>query len=694
MRTKPSAPFRVATLFRRAAGVAIATVLVIGSNSSTRAAEITNCIQVLSLPNATLDESIPVRITGVVTLHAPASLLLFVQDETAGAYVWGVNVEEPFPPGTVLELTGTVGKGLFAPIIWAKSHSVKGRQAVPEAPRASLAQVLSGNFESQWVEVEGVVRWDDEVPETRNLTIGYGRDRLVAWVIEGGEMPKENLYDRRVRVRGVAAATFGETNQLTGFTLYSPDATFVEILEDDRGGVFDREPQLIRDLNQWTGERDRERTQLVQGVVTYSVDDRVVVRDESGSIWLDVTRGGPVEVGDEVDAAGFVQSGPGGWEMRDVFLRSTSRRLEARPVPVKSLVASGPGVRNELVRVTAEFGGAEQFEGGATTLVLFAEDTQIQAVLPGGRDRPDVSRWEPGSRVDVTGIYRHERPVGSPAGMPVLLLRNPADVVVITGPPTDSGKTLAWSFAALLVAAGGGLWLVGRRRLARLDERVSHYEQALELSDRQLALARRENERVARDLHDNVIQSFYAIGLGIEDCRRLTEQQRGNVVPQLTRLKDAINHAIRDVRGFITGIEPGTIRGRELPTALKSLVLTMGEEAQDIFQFEVQEEVPERLTSHHATVLFLILKEAMSNAVRHGDASKIKVKLSQNNGAVEISVTDNGVGFNPDEATHKGHGLRNMSVRADELGAELKIDSQIDAGTSILVRLKSQPADE
>src|SRR5690606_9799551 len=129
------------------------------------------------------------------------------------------------------------------------------------------------------------------------------------------------------------------------------------ILEDDRGDVFDREPQLIRDLNQWTGERDRERTQLIRGVVTYAVDGRVSVRDASGSIWLDVTRGGEVAVGAEVDAVGFAQTGFG-WEMRDVFLRPTSQTREARPVPVKSLMVSEPGVRNELVKVTAEFGRA------------------------------------------------------------------------------------------------------------------------------------------------------------------------------------------------------------------------------------------------------------------------------------------------------------------------------------------------
>lgn len=115
-------------------------------------------------------------------------------------------------------------------------------------------------------------------------------------------------------------------------------------------------------------------------------------------------------------------------------------------------------------------------------------------------------------------------------------------------------------------------------------------------------------------MHDDIIQSIYAAGLGLEDCRRVVrspEQAEARLVAAIQML----NHTIRGVRGFIAGLEPKVLSGHEFKTALKSLALTSGDGPTQ-FQFQVDSSGANSLTSTQATQLLHIAKEAMSNSLR------------------------------------------------------------------------------
>ena len=212
-------------------------------------------------------------------------------------------------------------------------------------------------------------------------------------------------------------------------------------------------------------------------------------------------------------------------------------------------------------------------------------------------------------------------------------------------------------------------------------------EEALRKSDQRLRQSLEERVQLGRDLHDGLIQSIYAIGLGLGECRRLIRESPTEAEMRLGKAIDDLNSVIRDVRNFIVGLEPEALKGRELKGALQSLVTTMSEAHAAQFSFDIDSRAADRLTSRQATQLLQIAREAMSNSLRHARATSTSVALSLRNGCVQLEVQDDGTGFDLAAPRDSGHGLRNIAARARELGASSEVVSASGKGTRVLVTL-------
>lgn len=212
-------------------------------------------------------------------------------------------------------------------------------------------------------------------------------------------------------------------------------------------------------------------------------------------------------------------------------------------------------------------------------------------------------------------------------------------------------------------------------------------EEALRKSEQRLRQSLEERVQLGRDLHDGLIQSIYAIGLGLGECRRLIQESPVEAEARLGKAINDLNSVIRDVRDFIVGLEPEALKGQELKGALQSLVTTMSETHAAQFSFDIDSRAADRLTSRQATQLLQIAREAMSNSLRHARATSTSVALSMRNGCVQLEVQDDGAGFDMAARRDSGHGLRNIAARARELGASSEVVSAPGNGTRVLVTL-------
>lgn len=218
-------------------------------------------------------------------------------------------------------------------------------------------------------------------------------------------------------------------------------------------------------------------------------------------------------------------------------------------------------------------------------------------------------------------------------------------------------------------------------------------KETLRQSEGRLRLVLDERERMAQDLHDSTIQSLFAIGLNLERCQRLASTGPQQLGTQLGTAVAGLKSVIRDLRGYILGLEPTISNGRALESALASLVSDMNDSHLLHFRLEVNPVAAERLTSEQAAHLLPIAREAMSNSLRHSTAQTGTVALQLHDGSVRLTVEDDGVGFAAGTVRGRGHGLNNMETRARKMGGRLRVISEPGHGTRIVCDLPQERND-
>lgn len=203
-----------------------------------------------------------------------------------------------------------------------------------------------------------------------------------------------------------------------------------------------------------------------------------------------------------------------------------------------------------------------------------------------------------------------------------------------------------------------------------------------------------ERERIAMDLHDDIIQSIYAVGLNLEGSSEMLHEDSSEVRPHLKRAVDDLNDVIGRMRDYVfnlRAISPGEKGPREaLVDALKML-----NPYPSITVELMVDEIGQRLSRGQVAQLQLITQEALANVVKHAQASRVTVRLEVNDRGLLLSVSDNGVGFDHQALTiGHGLGLRNMAERTKALGGTLTVKNASGGGSEVAVQIPLTGGDE
>lgn len=213
---------------------------------------------------------------------------------------------------------------------------------------------------------------------------------------------------------------------------------------------------------------------------------------------------------------------------------------------------------------------------------------------------------------------------------------------------------------------------------------AGHAALALELSraqaDRTLLAVYEDRDRIARDLHDVVIQRLFAAGLTVQGLQR-------HLPPEVRAAGELVvadlDEAVRDVRGAIFSLQqprsPSGLRARVLQVAAASAP-ALGLDPRVRTDGPLDTLVPEAVSTH----LLAVLGEALANAARHARASRVSVAVTVGHGVVQLEVVDDGVGI---RGSARRSGLANMRSRAEELGGTLEVRSEPGEGTCVRWRV-------
>ncbi len=186
-----------------------------------------------------------------------------------------------------------------------------------------------------------------------------------------------------------------------------------------------------------------------------------------------------------------------------------------------------------------------------------------------------------------------------------------------------------------------------------------------------------DRERIARDLHDTVIQRLFATGLTLQATVRLVD--RPEVVERLQSLVDDLDVTVRHIRSVIFELQTARLPGNSTREAVLVLCAesarSLGFEPVVQFEGPIDSSLDERLTEH----VLAVLQELLSNVARHAHASTATVSLAVADRELTVSVVDDGQGMS--EGVTGGRGMDNLRVRASSVGGEVEWRPGSDAGT-------------
>jgi PAS domain S-box-containing protein len=216
-------------------------------------------------------------------------------------------------------------------------------------------------------------------------------------------------------------------------------------------------------------------------------------------------------------------------------------------------------------------------------------------------------------------------------------------------------------------------------------------EEALRQRERDLRAAVEERERISEDLHDGILQSLFAVGLTLEATKSMmSPRNRKASGPPLDQAIDQLNRVMHEIRNFIAGLGSDLLQGKDLTTALQHMLKSLTQNQALRVRLAVEDRAAQAVSAKQALHLFLVIQEAVSNCIRHGQAPEASVSLKMLKQGVRLSIRDNGRGFNPKAAKGTGHGLTNMAARALKIGGRFTVLSKVNEGTRIVLDLPKE----
>lgn len=641
--------------------------------------------QVRRLPAKEAQAGHTVRLEGTVTYSDPDWGLVVVQDATGGMCL------EPAPaglvanPGDRLWVEGTTGLGRFSPVVVrAREAKVLKKVELPVAQPASIGEVNNGAVNGQWVEIRGIVQFTEEINGRLRLELVSGLNRLHAWILLWQGNPELSLTDAEVRLRGVAGGQLDDQRTWRGFQLYSPSLAEVTVVEPPAPDAFARPVLSSRELRDAPVPPENGHRVHVQGIVTLRrASHMVFLRDSTGGLFLKTVHMPALRVGERVDAVGFLTAGSRSPQLESAVVKSLGMAQAPLPRVLERHEVVDEECNYELIQAEARLIERQVESREQVSLILQIGNEAGTAFLQSDQAGEALQGLLPGSRLRVTGVCQLLASPHRPEPEIAFWLRSPGDVEVLSVPLTEAQLAAAWSFGSLSFAALlGGATVLWVRRRGR--QRI---RQAIEASQRELTHQLKERERMGQNLHDNIMPSIYAVGLGLEHCRRIVQQSPEQAEERIAIATRALNGVIRDVRQFIGGLEPTVADGQEFSSALRALALASG--ASSRIHIHTEPAAARALTPQQATQLLNVAKEAVNNSLRHARARQTCISLTFPDQHVRLEIADDGVGYDPRTIPPEGRGLRNLAARARELGARCQIHTARGQGTRVVLDLPS-----
>ena len=267
---------------------------------------------------------------------------------------------------------------------------------------------------------------------------------------------------------------------------------------------------------------------------------------------------------------------------------------------------------------------------------------------------------------DTAKDYLSKRGARALLGIPLILGDQPIGSIVVRFAKLREFGSVEIELAQGLAEQATLAW-----QLTRLAEQA------------QKAAITEERNRMAREIHDTLAQSFAGILIQLRAAKQI---MNGNKPEFGAHLDSAMNLALEglsEARRSVKGLRPQLLRDGDIVHALERLVSQLSSESHMKIHLSISGELPVLPPDLESNILRLT-QEAITNAIRHSGGSRIHVKLSMDSEILKLLIDDDGDGFDPHISTlNRGFGLVSMQERAERIGGDLTILTKPGAGTKL-----------
>jgi signal transduction histidine kinase len=629
----------------------------------------------------------PVRLRGIITAREvlPEGI---IQDLSSAVYV-RFHVPESQQPsvGSYCELTGVTGPGGFATLVIANQIADLGVGQYPPPLHPDYSQLLDGSMDCQWVEVQGMVaRLGTQGPEV-HLAVKGGE--ITALILANGN-PRfiDGLSNAFVRIRGCVIPGRNESGQMTKQVyLWVPALSCIAMVQAPLADPFQAPLKQVSELSLFDSHPNYYQMTKVSGQVLHVADQMVYFSDGTNCLRIIPKSLPPLVAGDLIEAVGLAELSAASPLLIEALIRKIGHAGLPAPPLVSFEQMSQPEYDAHRVRMEARLTGIRT-EMNRVVLELQSGLRNLRAIGPTNLLTTPTPPLE--SRVSVCGVVAqaHKGDAGNP-GSAELELNSPADITCLQLPPFWTPRR-AFLIIEVLTAAVllTSLWIhFLRRTVAKRTQALR-----LEMNERQLAEEKvralqteraleAQRARIARNIHDD-------LGARVTKLTRLA----GQITVSEADSQERLNEIASTSRQMVEALDRTVWAVNPANDTLPKLANYVTHFAEEFFhntnircQLDISLDLPELpVTAEFRFNLLLVVKEAFNNILKHADAQTVSLNLLYLPGRLELTIRDDGRGFEPDSVTRRS-GQANLKKRVEELGGQITVGSSPGAGTGIFV---------
>jgi len=643
-----------------------------------------NAAEVHHLKREDAQRGYPVKIHGVITSVLPEHQAFTIQDSTRGIYVVDFSESRSDPPriGDFLEVKGATDPSLFAPVVNASQVQILGEGELPEPVHPTWDQLMNGSLDAQYVEIQAIL--SSVQPAGVILLTPDGRINCDLRVAGLNTQDLARYEDALIRVRGCLLATWDYvTHRVKGgeIRIYGADITVDQPAPAD---LFSTPKKTAAELLQFDPQASVFQRVKVSGQIINIRESECFMMDGTNGVRFFTKHPPDWKVGDLVEAVGFPEFSVASPVLRETVVRKTGHG----DLPAARQLGPDDLTRTDMdstqVRIRAILVSQRSNPAGQA-LEMRMGLRSFLAWLPGNDE--GIRAIPAGSLLELTGTYASQATSKDVASFE-LLLNSPSDVSVIAKPPWWTLKKLLLILGALAcVLIGTVLWITQLHR--KVEIRTAELE--VQIHERQRAEQRhemaQERARIARDLHDELGSGLTEITmLGVRAQSAITPpekraghlEQMGEKARQMVMALDEIVWAMNPTHDSLASMVSYFSIYAERFLGLANITWRLEG------PFNSDDHV---VDSQHRHELFLAFKEALTNIVKHSEATEVRLNIQVERSQICLTIADNGKGWVKLGQQEGMDGLANMRTRLEKMGGRFAFNSKADEGTTVRFEL-------